>query len=215
MWKMMSWLLLLNVAEVKKRGERRIDEFRKKLMIPESEIREFPEHAVKSKIESTFLNEKNNWKYSVRIYKTNPYFCKDYIEKIQADKNGCEYILFRIDNYFTEYLFAIEIDEKNHVERDLIVEEKRQEVLEKKFGCKLIRINTSKEGYDADYEVSRIQTFIIEFRDWQLKDLSKKIKELEDKIQELKLQLTSQSVYNALSKNTTYIIKMVGKIYYQ
>ena len=27
-------------------------------MIPESEIREFPEHAVKSKIESTFLNEK-------------------------------------------------------------------------------------------------------------------------------------------------------------
>ena len=149
------------------------------------------------------LERKNNWKYSVRIYKTDPYFCEDYKEKIQADKNGCEYILFRIDNYFTEYLFAIEIDEKNHVERDLIVEEKRQEVLEKKFGCKLIRINTSKEGYDADYEVSRIQTFITEFRDWQLKNLSKKIKELEDKIQELKLQLTSRSVYNALSKNTT------------
>ena len=60
-----------------------------------------------------------------------------------------------------------------------------------------------QEGYDADYEVSRIQTFITEFRDWQLKNLSKKIKELEDKIQELKLQLTSRSVYNALSKNTT------------
>ena len=41
----------------KKKG-RRIDEFRKKLMIPESEIREFPEHAVKSKIESIFVNEK-------------------------------------------------------------------------------------------------------------------------------------------------------------
>ena len=71
-------------------------------MIPESEIREFPEHAVKSKIESIFVNEKT----------TDPYFCEDYKEKIQADKNGCEYILFRIDNYFTEYLFAIEIDEK-------------------------------------------------------------------------------------------------------
>ena len=146
---------------------------------------------------------KNTWKYSVRIYKTDPYFCEDYKEKIQADKNGCEYILFRIDNYFTEYLLAIEIDEKNHIERDLIFEEKRQEVLEKKFGSKFIRINASKEGYDADYEVSRIQTFITEFRDRQLKKSSKKIKELEDKIQELRLQLTSQSVYNGLSKNTT------------
>ena len=76
-------------------------------------------------------------------------------------------------------------------------------MLEKKFGSKFIRINASKEGYDADYEVSRIQTFITEFRDRQLKKSSKKIKELEDKIQELRLQLTSQSVYNGLSKNTT------------
>ena len=80
---------------------------------------------------------------------------------------------------------------KNHVERDLIVEEKRQEVLEKKFGCKLIRINTSKEGYDADYEVSRIQTFISKFKDRQLKKLEKeshkKLKELHDKIKKLRL----------------------------
>ena len=33
-------------------------------------------------------------------------------------------------------------------------------MLEKNFGCKFIRINTSKEGYDADYEVSRIQTSV-------------------------------------------------------
>ena len=26
-----------------------------------------------------------------------------------------------------------------------------------KLGCKFIRINTSKEGYDADYEASRVQ----------------------------------------------------------
>ena len=38
----------------------------------------------------------------------------------------------------------------------------------------IIRINTSKEGYDVDYEVSRMQTFISKFRT--------RIKELEDKI---------------------------------
>ena len=45
-----------------------------------------------------------------------------------------------------------------------------------------IRINTSntKGGYDTDYEVSKIQTFIGKFKD-------KKRKELEDKIKKLKL----------------------------
>ena len=67
-------------------------------------------------------------------------------------------------------------------------------MLENKLGCKFIRINISKEGYDADDEVSRIQTFNRKFRNRQLKISNKKIKQLEDKIKELKLQLTSQSV---------------------
>ena len=37
-------------------------------------------------------------------------------KKIQVDENGCKYILFRIDVYFTEYLLAAEIDEKGHTE---------------------------------------------------------------------------------------------------
>ena len=116
----------------KKRGERKIDGFRKKLMIPESEIPECPEHEVKSKIGNIFVNEKILEEYSVKIYKIDPYFYEHYKEKIQVDKNGREYILFRIDVYFTEYLLAVEIDEKNHASRDLIFEEKRQEALEKK-----------------------------------------------------------------------------------
>ena len=40
-------------------------------------------------------------------------------EKIQVDENGCKYILFRIDVYFTEYLLAVEIDEKGHTDRDI------------------------------------------------------------------------------------------------
>ena len=69
------------------------------------------------------------------------------------------------------------------------MEKKRQEALKKEFGYKFIRINTSdaKRCCDTDYEVSKIQAFISKFK-------NKKIKELEDEIKNLKLQLTNQSV---------------------
>ena len=41
------------------------------------------------------------------------------IKKIQVDNNGQQYILFRIDIYFTKYCLAVEIDEKGHTDRDL------------------------------------------------------------------------------------------------
>ena len=104
-------------------------------------------------------------------------FMKTIYEKIQVDNNGREYILFRIDVYFAVYFLAVEIDEKRHTDRDFIFEEKRQKALEQKLNCEFIRINTSREGYDADYEASRIQTFISQFKD---KEEENKIKELED-----------------------------------
>ena len=74
-------------------------------------------------------------------------------------------MLFRIDIYSLEYFLAVEIDGKYHTDRDFIFEEKRQEALENKLNFEFIRINTSKENYDADYEASRIQTFISKFKD--------------------------------------------------
>ena len=71
-----------------------------------------------------------------------------------------EYTLFRIHVYLTDYILAVEIDAKGHIDRDLIFQEKRQGALEKKIGCKFIRTNTSKEGYDANYEANRMLTFI-------------------------------------------------------
>ena len=65
------------------------------------------------------------------------------IKKIQIDKNGCKYILFRIDVYSHKVLLAVQIDEKGHTHTDLILKKKRQEALEKKLVCKFIRINTS------------------------------------------------------------------------
>ena len=58
--------------------------------------------------------------------------------KIKVDKNEREYILFRIDVYFTEYFLALEIDEQNHEGRKLIFEEKRQKALEKNLIANLI-----------------------------------------------------------------------------
>ena len=56
----------------KKTGERKIDGFRKKLIIPESEISKRPEHDVKSRIGNIFVNEKKLEEYSVKIYKIDP-----------------------------------------------------------------------------------------------------------------------------------------------
>ena len=90
-------------------------------------------------------------------------------------------IYIRIDIYFSECSLAVEIDKKGHTDRDFIFEEKRQKALEKKLGCKFIRINTSnaKNGYDLDYEMGHIEPFIDELK-------NKKIKELENEIREMR-----------------------------
>ena len=104
--------------------------------------------------------------------------------------------MFRIDIYFTKYCLAVEIDEKGHTDRDLIFEQKRQEALEKKLNCTFIRFNTSKENFDVDYEVSKIQTFIGQFKDNEIKEKDNKNKELEDEIKKLELQLAKLGVEN-------------------
>ena len=96
---------------------------------------------------------------------------------MQVDKNGCKYILFRIDVYFNKFLLAVEIDGKGHTDRVLIFEEKREKVLEKKLGCKFIRINTSnaKNGCDLNHEVGNIEAFIDEFKNKKNKRTRKRI----------------------------------------
>ena len=108
----------------KKRGIRAIDGFRKKLMIPDSEIPTCPEFEIKSKIGKLFMNKKILEEYSVKIYEIDPFFYEHHKEKIKVDKNGYEYILFRIYVYFTEYFLAVEIDEQNHEGRELILKRK-------------------------------------------------------------------------------------------
>ena len=81
--------------------------------------------------------------------------------------------------------------------------EKRQEVLEKKLGCKFIRINTSnaKNGYDLDYEVGNIEAFIDEFKNKKIKETEKKLTE-EKKIRE-KIEMRNEKLKNKKLKNLT------------
>ena len=89
----------------KTRGIRAIDGFRKK-------------------IGKIFKKHNPLEEYSVKIYEIDPYFYEHYEKKIQADKNGCKYILFRIDIYFSECFLAVEIDEKRHSDSEIIFEKK-------------------------------------------------------------------------------------------
>ena len=54
------------------------------------------------------------------------------MKKIQADKNGCKYILFRIDIYFSECFLAVEIDEKGHTwQRHYFLRKKKRSIRKK------------------------------------------------------------------------------------
>ena len=64
-----------------KRGRRKIDGFRKKLMIQDYEIAECPEHKVKWKIGKIFVNGKILEEYSLKIYEIDPYFYEHYKKK--------------------------------------------------------------------------------------------------------------------------------------
>ena len=110
-------------------------------MIPDNEISVCPEYEVKWKIETIFVNEEILEEYSVKIYEIDPYFYEHYNKKIQTDKNGRAYILFRIDVYFTKYFIAVEIDEKVLLTETLFLK-KKDKVLEKKLNSEFIRINT-------------------------------------------------------------------------
>ena len=60
--------MLLYITDVKKRGERRIGGFRKKLKIPESEISQCAEYKIKSKWEKYLSTKKILKEYWVKTY---------------------------------------------------------------------------------------------------------------------------------------------------
>ena len=95
---------------------------------------------MKSKIGNIFVNDKILAEYCVQTYKINPYFYDHDKELIKGDKNGRNYMLFKIDVYILEHNLAAEINEKAHTDRDFIFQEKRQEALEKELFVSLLEL---------------------------------------------------------------------------
>ena len=100
--------------------------------------------------------------------------------------------------YFSERKFVVEIDEKGHVDRNQNEENEGRIKIEKYFDCKFFhRINPDVEGFDIFLEISKIQTYITQSNEENLK--SKFAKEL--------LSYAS-SVYKPL-KHVRYFIEKI------
>ena len=82
----------------------------------------------------------------LRLMKLIPIFMSITEKKMQLNENRCKYIVFTIDVYFTEYLLAIEIDEKDHTDIDFIFEEKRKKALEKNLVINLLELIRLKKA---------------------------------------------------------------------
>ena len=66
--------------------------------------------------------------------------------------------------YFSEHKFAVEIDKKGHTDRNK-TENERQAKIEKHSDCKFFhRIHPDAEGFDIFFEISKIQSYIIQMK---------------------------------------------------
>ena len=72
----------------------------KKIMIPDSEISECPEHEVKLKVRNIFVNEKILKEYLFKIYRTDPYFYEHYGKINKLMKMG-------VNIYYLELMFIL------------------------------------------------------------------------------------------------------------
>ena len=127
-----------------------------------------PKLQAKSRIRKIFNNYNTYKDYYLKVSEIdNSYFHKRYKEKIQVHKNGTEYILLKIDIFFSEHNLVVDIEEKDG-DKDLNVELKKQELLEEELNYSFIRINTNN---DLDYKISSIQKFINDIKDIKTKEM--------------------------------------------
>ena len=82
---------------------------------------------VRVKINKIFKNHNPLEKYSVKIYKIDPYFYEQHEKYIKVDDNNHKYISFKIDIYFSEYSLAVQYRLKKIIKiRILFLKEKEK-----------------------------------------------------------------------------------------
>ena len=143
-----------------------------------------------------FMNQKILEEYSVKIYEIHTYFYDHHKEKIKVAKMSVNTYYLELMSILLNTFQLQKLMNKTTKAEILSLKKKDKRYQKKKLGCKFITINTSnaKKDYDTDYEVSKIQTFISKFNDKKNLKKRQKLKELEEEIKKLKLQLTNQSV---------------------
>ena len=86
----------------------------------------------------------------------------------------------RLDCYFSKHKLGVEIDEYGNVDRDFEYEKSRQLMIEKKLGCKIIRINPDAAGFNIHRLINQICMYIKQSTKKSLNDdLSKRLLGLE------------------------------------
>ena len=84
-------------------------------------------------------------------------------EKIKLQHKTLINEILRTDTYFSELIFAVEIDEKGHTDRNQNDKNEKQTKIEKCSDCKFFhRINLDTEGFDIFLEISKIKDYIIQ-----------------------------------------------------
>ena len=110
---------------------------------------------------------------------------------------------YEINFYFHEYKLAVEIDEKDHQDRDISREIERQKALEKELGCKFIRINPDKENCN----IFKAQNEI--FRHIKKSNKESTKKSLIDKLSNKLLKLEFEKNNSIKSRCLKYVVKKI------
>ena len=121
-----------------------------------------------------------------------------------------------MNTYYLELMFILlnifqsqELMNKTTKVENLFLKKKRQEALEKKLGCKFIRVNASD---DTDYEVNKVQIFISKFKRKneikikQNKRTRKRNKIIKTSINKSKF-ISCQKMFYQITKNEKHTIK--------
>ena len=114
---------------------------------------------------------------------------------------------YEINLCFHDYKLAVEVDQKNHQDRDISREIERQKALEKKLACKFIRINPDKENFNIFKAQSEIFTHIKESNKESTKELTKK--SLIDKLSNKLLKLEFGKNNSIKSKCLKHVVEKI------
>ena len=88
--------------------------------------------------------------------------------------NSYSVLDYRIDLYFHNNKFAIEVDEKGHKDRNIDHEIQRQKELEKELICKFIRIDPGEEDFNIFKALNEIHRHITKSTEKLTKKSTKK-----------------------------------------